>query len=43
MTEPAGGVQRPRHDKEKTMLELYHGTTSVCAQNARLTLAENDF
>ena len=23
------------------MLELYHGTTSVCAQKARLTLAEN--
>ena len=22
------------------MLELYHGTTSVCAQKARLTLAE---
>jgi hypothetical protein len=26
--------------KEKAMLELYHGTTSVCAQKARLTLAE---
>ena len=26
--------------KGKAMLELYHGHTSVCAEKARLTLAE---